>query len=189
GEVCDAAAEEPAVGSEPGGGSLPVAPAVADAWALLACPTACPLPFPLLLLPFALPLPTATETFPFEGEPWSVVAPAWALWAFELGAPFDPLAWSAAGGALAFALPLALSLPLPVPFPPALPLPFALPFALALLLAFAAPLPFWLAAGCRAPVPAALGSEVTELEPGWLPEGVVGWLSARAAGAATSKTS
>jgi hypothetical protein len=38
-------------------------------------------------------------------------------------------------------------------------------------------------------VPAALGSELTELEPGWLPEGVVGWLSARAAGAATSKTS
>jgi hypothetical protein len=56
-------------------------------------------------------------------------------------------------------------------------------------LAVPLPLPFWLAAGCRAPGPAALGSEVTELAPDWLPEGAFGWLSARAAGAATSKTS
>src|SRR5580765_1511561 len=64
GEVCEADAEEPAVGSEPGGGSLPVAAAVADALALFDCPTACPFPFPL-------PLPTATETFPLLGELWS----------------------------------------------------------------------------------------------------------------------
>jgi hypothetical protein len=95
GEVCDAEADEPAVGSEPEGGSLPVAPAVADALALFACPTACPFPLPLPLpfaFPLPFPLPTVTDTFPFEGEPWSVVAPAWAFWPFELGAPFDPLA-------------------------------------------------------------------------------------------------
>src|SRR5262249_26645393 len=101
GEVCDAEAAEPAVGSEPGGGSLPVASALADALALFACPTACPfplpvplpLPFPLpLVLPFPLPLPTVADTFPFEGGLWSVGAPAWAFWPFELGAPFDPLA-------------------------------------------------------------------------------------------------
>src|SRR5262245_58058515 len=91
GEVCDAEAEEPAVGSEPGGGSLPATPAVAVALALFACPTACPLPFPLAL-PLPFPLPTVTDTFPFEGELSSVVAPAWAFWPFELGAPFDPLA-------------------------------------------------------------------------------------------------
>jgi hypothetical protein len=89
GEVCDAEADEPAVGSEPEGGSLPVAPAVADALALFACPTACPFALPFA---FPLPLPTVTDTLPFEGEPWSVVAPAWAVWPFELGAPFDPLA-------------------------------------------------------------------------------------------------
>ena len=50
-------------------------------------------------------------------------------------------------------------------------------------------LAFWFAAGCRAPGPAALGSDVTELAPDWLPEGAFGWLSARAAGAATSRTS
>ena len=85
GEVCEAEADEAAVGSEPGGGSLPVAPAVADAWALFACPTACPLPLPF-------PLPTATLTFPFRGSVWSAVAPAWALWPFELGAPPATLA-------------------------------------------------------------------------------------------------
>jgi hypothetical protein len=114
-------------------------------------------------LPF--PLPTATETFPFPGELWSAVAPAWALWAFALGAPLPPLACSAAfPGEPPEALPVALALPL------ALPLPLAPP------------------AGCRAPGPAGLGSDVTELVPVWLPEGVVGWLSARAAGAATSRT-
>src|SRR5204862_525567 len=104
GEVCDADAEEPAVGSEPGGGSLPVAPAVADAWALFDCPTACPFPLPL-------PLPTATATFPLLGEPWSDVAPAWALCTFALGAP---LAWSAVGLQLEAEVPGGWH-PLPVP--------------------------------------------------------------------------
>jgi hypothetical protein len=184
GEVCDADAVEPAVGSEPGGGSLPEAPAVADALALFDCPTACP---------FVLPLPTPTETFPLLGELWSDVAPAWALWVFELGAPF---AWSAdepelppefPGGWPPLPVPLALvfAVALPLPFAVALPVPLAFPLAVVL----PVPVPFWFSAGCRAPAAVALGSAVTELAPDWLPEGVVGWLSAKAAGAVTSKTS
>jgi hypothetical protein len=153
---------------------------------LFDCPTACPFPFPL-------PLPTPTETFPLLGELWSDVAPAWALWTFALGAPS---AWLAGvpelvpevpGGWPPLPVPVAstFALAFPLPFALVLPLPLAVPLAVAL----PSPLPLGFPAGCRAPVPAALGSAVTELAPDWVPEGVVGWLSARAAGAATSKTS